>query len=258
MRYLNTAPLIAGLLPAAQHPEVELRLETPSVCAQEVAAGRAHLGLNPVMEIFRQGWSSFFDTGIACRGPVRSILVISRRPFQQIRSLAVDTGSRTSVQLSRIILTRRFGVDPVLLPMAPALEPMLEAADAALLIGDAALAVDPAEINHPSLDLGAEWIDLTGLPMVFALWSGPPANCTPPLRRLLLQSAHTGLAQLDAIIARESALRGFPEWLVHQYLTRHIHFLLDNIDKEGLERFRQLSGELPAPRFDTTLESLAR
>jgi predicted solute-binding protein len=252
--YLNTAPLIHGLLQDAWSGAVDLRLETPAVCADEVASGRAHIGLNPVIEIARFGWDSFPETGVACRGPVRSILLFARKSFSSLRTLAVDTGSRTSVQLSRIVLAQRFGIDPLLVPRRPNLDTMLEVADAALLIGDAALAVDPAETPYPWLDLGEVWVEMTGKPMVFALWSGPAENCRPELGARLAASARSGLAKLDAIIAHESAARGFPEWLVQQYLTRHIHFLLDDLDHDGLRHFWKLAAALPPALYESPRE----
>ena len=72
-----------------------MRFELPSVCADQVARGEADIGILPVMEMARQKLEYFPGTGIACRGPVRSILLISRVPFAQIRTLAADAGSRT-------------------------------------------------------------------------------------------------------------------------------------------------------------------
>src|SRR5207248_359598 len=104
----------------------------------------------------------------ACRGPVRSILLIAKCPAPEIRTLAADTSSRTSVELARVILSRRYGAMPVRIPHAPDLPAMLRAADAALIIGDPALALDPAHLPYRVYDLGAEWVEMTGLPMVFA------------------------------------------------------------------------------------------
>src|SRR5207244_12024181 len=123
-------------------------------------------------EMARQRLEYFPGTGIACHGPVRSILLISKVPFRDIRTLATDSGSRTSAMLSQVILAERFGVRPKVFSHTAALEDMLAKADAALLIGDAALRVDPATLPYETLDLGAEWVAMTGMPMVFAVWAG--------------------------------------------------------------------------------------
>jgi predicted solute-binding protein len=137
-----------------------------------VAEGVADVGLVPVFEVDRLGLAWFPSLGIASRGAVRSILLISKVHPKKIKTLAADSGSRTSVQLARIILAERHGCLPELTTAAPIIDTMLESADAALLIGDAALSVDPVECGLTCLDLGEEWTDLTGLPMVFAVWAG--------------------------------------------------------------------------------------
>ena len=93
----------------------------------------------------RQRLEYFRGTGIACHGPVRSILLISKVPLRDIRTLATDSGSRTSVMLARVILAEKYGVEPKLISRVADLSTMLGEADAALLIGDAALRVDPAK-----------------------------------------------------------------------------------------------------------------
>src|ERR1051326_3866772 len=136
----------------------DLRFALPSECADQLARGEADIGIVPVIEMARQGLDYFPGTGIACHGPVRSILLISKVPFREIRTLATDSGSRTSVMLTRIILAERFGVQPRLISRPADLAPMLGEADAALLIGDPALRVDPNSLPFQVLDLGLEWL----------------------------------------------------------------------------------------------------
>ncbi len=126
----------------------------------------------PSFELTRQDLEIIPGTGIACHGPVRSILLVSSRPAAQIRTLALDSSSRTSVELVRVILEHRYWVVPQTVSHAPDLEAMLRVADAALLIGDPALRLDPAALPWHVYDLGAEWVEMTGLPMVFAVWAG--------------------------------------------------------------------------------------
>jgi predicted solute-binding protein len=202
------------------------------------------VGLVPVIEMHRHGLEIVSDACIACRGEVRSIYLIAGRPMEEVRTLAVDLGSRTSVQLARIILWKRYGVRPELVTMEPDLPRMLTEADAALLIGDAALAIDPSEIDMPCLDLGREWAEMTGLPMVFAVWAGHGAGAWPELAGILEGSRQYGLGELDAIIETEAERRGFGPGLVHQYLTRNVWFHLGPEEKQGLELYLNLVREL--------------
>ena len=109
--YQNTVPLVWGLLHKPElQPVFDLRFAVPSRCADELRSGEADLGIVPVIEMARQKLAYFPELGISSMGPVRSILLISKVPFREIQTLATDSGSRTSVMLSRIILAEKFGV----------------------------------------------------------------------------------------------------------------------------------------------------
>lgn len=236
--YLNTVPLVWGLEHSPPLRGVfDLRYELPSVCADQVARGEADIGILPVMEMARQKLEYFPGTGIACRGPVRSILLISKVPFAQIRTLAADAGSRTSVMLARVILAERYGAEPTVFAQPADLAPMLEAADAALIIGDAALHLDPAALPFEWLDLGAEWVSMTGLPMVFAVWSGRKEMMREEYGRAFTESCRYGLGHIDEIARLQPAARGIGEAMAREYLTRHIVFELEEKDYQGMQLY---------------------
>ena len=246
--YLNTVPLVLGLERGPQRRDFRLSFCVPSECARRVESGEADLGIVPVAEIERLGLEAVPGTGIACHGAVRSILLVSKVEPRRIRTLAADSGSRTSVRLARIILRERFGAAPDSFACAPELESMLSRADAALLIGDAALHVDPANLPYTCLDLGAEWLSLTGLPMVFALWAGRPEQVRrwdqAALERSFSGSLNFGLAHLDEIIDKEASQRELSPALVREYLIRRIVFQVGARELEGLSMFRKLSAML--------------
>jgi predicted solute-binding protein len=230
------------MLKGPQRPLVDLTFEIPAVCADIVEAGRADLGLVPVAEIARQSLEIVPGVGISCRGPVRSILLISRVPPGQIQRLSVDSSSRTSTQLARIILRERYGATPFLLRRPPNLETMLEDADAALLIGDSALRVEPQSLPYETLDLGEEWFSLTGLPMVFAAWAGHSPLDQTKLSRILLGSYEFGLAHLDEIVDSEFEQRGVTRELAHRYVAGFIRYPLGPAEHQGLDAFLSLAG----------------
>lgn len=233
-----------------QRGDFDLQFCVPSECARRVESGAADLGIVPVAEMARQGLLAVPGTGIACRGAVRSILLVSRVAPGRIQTLACDTGSRTSVRLARVILAERFGATPDTFEQEPALESMLARADAALVIGDAALAIDPAALPaaYQCLDLGEEWWTLTGLPMVFALWAGQPHRVSrwnqDGLARSFQGSLDWGLAHIDEIAASQSATPGFSAALVREYLTRYIVFRIGAAEEAGLAEFLRLSSQL--------------
>jgi predicted solute-binding protein len=241
VNFLNTTPLVWGMLHGAQQGRFDLSFHLPSTCADQIATGAADIGIVPSFELTRQDLEVIPGTGIACHGPVRSILLVSSRPASEIRSLAADSSSRTSVELARIVLERRYGATPAIVSHPPDLDAMLGIADAALIIGDPALHLDLADLPGHTYDLGAQWHDLTGLPMVFAVWAGRRSAVTPEVAEAFRDSCRFGRDRIEEIVAFESPRRGFPPSLVREYLTRHIVHELGPLEYEGMEQFLKLA-----------------
>jgi chorismate dehydratase len=169
VNYLNSKPLIEGL-PELLAPVADLRLDYPSRLADDLTQGRLDVALIPSIEYFRgQNYEVISDACVAAHGPVLSVKLYSRVPWGQIRSLALDEGSRTSATLARIMLAERHGVFPKLQPLPLDYRTQDSDADAILLIGDRAI-LPPAEKFPETWDLGEEWFEWTGLPFVFAMW----------------------------------------------------------------------------------------
>jgi chorismate dehydratase len=229
------------MLHGPQKGMFDLDFQVPAGCAEEVESGAADIGIIPAFELTRLDLEIIRGTGIACRGPVRSILLVSSRPVTGIRTLAVDSSSRTSVQLARVLLEKRFGVSPALISRPPELETMLRVADAALVIGDPALRIDPALLPYHVYDLGAEWVEMTGLPMVFAVWAGRREAVTTQVAAAFQESWEYGRSRMDEIVTQESARREFPRELVREYLTHHIVHELGPREYEGMELFLRMA-----------------
>jgi predicted solute-binding protein len=251
--YLNTAPLVWGMQHGEQRGLFDLSFAIPAECADRLESRLADIGIVPAVELNRQKLEIIRGAGIACHGPVRSIFLISKVPYGEIRRLAADSTSRTSVALSRVILARKYGVRPEVRSHAPHLPSMLETADAALIIGDAALALDPADLPFQVLDLGEEWVRMTGLPMVFAVWAAraefPKQDPTP-----FLDSMRFGLAHIDDIARSEHAKLGISEDLARSYLKNNIVFELGEREYAGLSAFLQYASELGASTLGQTVE----
>jgi predicted solute-binding protein len=241
------------MLHGPQQGLFDLIFRVPSECADLVSAGDADIGIIPTFELTRQNLAVVPGSGIASRGAVRSILLISKCPAEEIRSLAADTSSRTSVALARIVLTRKFGGSPRLLSAAPDLNSMLATSDAALIIGDPALRIDPSALPFHVYDLGQEWTAWTGLPMVFAVWAGRTEVITREVIAAFQQSAGYGQAHLEEIVRTESVARGFPSDLVRRYLTRHITCDVGEEEQAGMELFLSY-----ARQFEETGSSLVQ
>jgi chorismate dehydratase len=235
------------MLHGPQRERVDLSFSIPSVCAQELEQGKIELGLVPVAEAVRQDLEIVPGVGISCFGAVRSILLFSRVPWRNVRTLAADLSSRTSVQLARVILRECFGAEPEVHQYPPDLERMLAAADAALVIGDPALRIEPGEQPYNWLDLGEEWRKLTNLPMVFAAWAGKHGLDIGDIESVTTGSYQFGKPRINEIVEQEWQRRGISKELATKYLTHYIRYELGAQEQQGLETFIELARLAPTP-----------
>jgi len=234
--YLNVRPLVYGL---ERHPDrVSLRFDVPAVCAELLAAGGIDLGMVPsITHLDRPADRIVPDVCIGSEGAVTSVALFSRVPLREVRSLALDTSSRTSVVLTRILCARRFAIAPTFVPHPPDLGAMLAKADAALLIGDPALFLDPVTYEVSKTDLGVEWTAMTGLPFVWAFWAGRPDAADAETVSLLQQAAEAGMRHSDEIADAYCVSRPERRALARSYLRDHLRFRLDGRAMAGLETY---------------------
>ena len=283
--YLNARPLVYGLDVSTRF---DLRYDVPSECARLLHEGAIDVGLIPSIEYLRGGvYRIAPDLAIASRGPVDSVAIYTTRPIADVRSIALDTSSRTSVALVSVLCARRFRIRPALESRGPDLADMLGHCDAALLIGDNALLLDhenwtsarqlapssnvrdrlapSPDVRDPlspspqphlkKIDLGEAWSSMTGLPFVWAFWAGRPEALNDDDVRALGRARDAGVACSDAI-AREY----FPNSPAHQavgaaYLRDNIKYHLGEDERAALELFYRYAVEagvvdrVLAPRF---------
>lgn len=253
--FLNTVPLVWGMLRGEERGAVGLSFSVPSECSDRIAEGAADAGLVPVVEVQRQRLDVIGDFGIACHGAVRSILLVSKVPPARIRTLAADSNSRTTVMLARILLAEVHGAEPEFYAMKPELATMLGSCDAALLIGDSALHVDPAVLPFETLDLGAVWNAWTGLPMVFAVWAGHASRLKIDLAAIFERSYRFGAASIDEIVESEAPARGIDPEMAKRYLTGNIVFELGRRDRLGMESYLKLARHYEGRRAKARMET---
>ncbi len=251
--YVNSTPLVWGLLQGPQRGLFDLEFALPSACADRLRNGETDVGLAPIIELARQPDLSVVPgIGVGCKGRVRSILLVSKMPFGDVETLAADTGSRTSVVLAQVLAAHLHGTRPRVVDRPPRLDDMLELADAALIIGDSALRIDPAMQswrNQPVhvYDLGLCWEEMTGLPMVFAVWASrplPPQLRAESVVTALQESAAFGGRRIEAIAAWESARHGLPEAMIREYLTRYVRFGLGAAARRAMRLYLKLAADL--------------
>lgn len=230
----------------------DISYTVPSLCARALAEGTADIGIIPAAAYTQiPGLLVLPDVAIASRRAVRSILVISKTPIENVRSVALDTSSMTSVALTKVVFEKWLGGGRTFTAMAPDLDQMLSACDAGLLIGDPALQVDRR--RYHTLDLAEEWIRYTGKPFVFAFWAVRSdalreADPALDLAAVFRDSRDHGLApgSLDHIARQWAPRLELTEDDVRAYLTENIHYTLDAGCLEGLQLFYRYAAELGA------------
>jgi chorismate dehydratase len=237
--YLNAKPLIVALAKLAPH--VEIVIDFPSRLADALGAGELDVAMIPSIEYARQSDCTIVsDACIACDGPVRSVKLYSRVPVEQIRSLALDEGSRTSAALARILLKEQFGLNPAicLLPLGASVDDVW--ADALVLIGDRGMLPAGGEFSFV-WDLGEQWSAWTELPFVFAMWIARPGVDLQGLQHVLSAARDEGLTRLEEIAHCEAPLLGISEEDCLSYLRDHLKFRLGERQRRALQMFYTLA-----------------
>ncbi len=240
--YLNARPLVYGL---ERSPRFSIRFDVPARCAELLHERAVDVGLIPSIEYLRGDYRIVPDLAIRSRGPVASVALFTNRPIADVRSIALDTSSRTSVALVRVLCARVFGIQPAFEGRGPDLDDMLSRADAALIIGDSALIL-PATARHhgvEKIDLGEVWTKATGLPFVWAFWAGRPGALDPADIGALQDARDRGVERPEEIA--RTYFSGSPEHeaIGARYLRDNIQHFLGADERAGLEHFYRYAAE---------------
>ncbi|MGA9567798.1 MAG: menaquinone biosynthesis protein [Candidatus Korobacteraceae bacterium] len=250
--FLNTAPLMWDFEHADAAKDFDISYTIPSECASALAEGKADIGIIPAVTYAQiPGLVILPNIAIAARDNVRSILLISKKPIEDVKTVATDTSSRTSVALTQVLFAKFLGGHRKFEPHPPNLKEMLKRNDAALLIGDSALQISLHDSPYHVYDLGHDWKRLTGKPFVFAFWAVrlDALNRQPKGMNLIstFQESrdHGLLPENIATLAAEWSLKlGLTETEVTTYLTENIHYYLDRENHAGLDLFLNYAYEV--------------
>ena len=249
--FLNTAPLMWDFEHGDAARDFAIEYTIPSACAAALAANQADIGIIPAVTYAEiPGLVILPNIAIAAKDFVRSILLVSKKPIEQVGTVATDTSSRTSVALLQVLFAKFYGGHRQLTPHAPQLDVMLRGHDAALLIGDAALEITVGK-EYFVYDLAHLWHERTGQPFVFAIWamrldSLDRAPRDLDLVKVFQQSRDHGLeaANLHIIAQQWSSKLRLSEADILAYLTENVHYYLDRQNHAGLQLFLRYSQEI--------------
>jgi chorismate dehydratase len=265
VEYLNTAPLVWGFTDGPLAGKYDLSFTVPSQCAESLRRGDADIAIIPSIEYQRiDGTVALPGMAIASKRQVRSLLVVSKRPIDMAKRIALDTSSRATVGLVRLLAREYWRIQPKFVDAAPDAPKMLEDADAALVIGDPALRIslkmealnskkpgasddccqgDPDDMPVPGFetifvyDIVHQWREMTGLPAVLAMWVGRPESITPEVVADFQESKRYGIEHVREISEAASIKLDLPPRALERYLTENINFDLDEENLAGLKLY---------------------
>jgi predicted solute-binding protein len=269
VQYLNTAPLVWGFTNGPLQGNYDLSFTVPSQCAEDLRTGQADIAIIPAIEYQRiDDLVILPDMAIASKKQVRSLLIVSKKPIEEVKSLALDRSSRSTQALTRILCAEKWKIAPRFFEASPDLAEMLDEADAALLIGDPALRISlgiekdsqigaEGQTICPAATLGitssemlyvydvvSDWQSLTGLPAVLAVWAARRDVATPEVTADFLASRDFGLSHIAEISHDASFKLELQAQAIEAYLRRNIDFSLDTENRRGLDLYYQHAARL--------------
>lgn len=248
--YLNTKPLLYGLLQSEIANQIDLSLNIPSVCAQKLISKEADLGLVPVAILPELKTPHIVsDFCIGTDGAVATVCIYSHCPIEELDTIYLDYHSRTSVELTKILLKNYWKIQPNLIHAKPGYETNINGKTGALIIGDRAMGLD--KVYPFCYDLGQAWRDYCGLPFVFALWisNKPLDEAFIKAFNSALQSGITGIPQLSFLIPSPN-----PDFDLHNYFANHISYHFDSQKKTALTRFLTEMNHVIQPTLKESLQ----
>jgi chorismate dehydratase len=258
---LNTRPLVFGLEQGLAEERIDLSYDVPARLADRMLQNELEIALMPVIELAKMPDLEVVPgLAIGTNGPSRSVLLISKKPIDEVQSIALDLESRTSNALVQVLADRVWKIQPSWVRGKQSLDDALRDCDAAVQIGDKALFIDPPS-GTVVYDLGGVWTAATSKPFVFAAWFVRPGKLDREIYEALHESRRRGSAALQ-LIAEDYCWGGstYPQ-LSHDYLKQNIRFRLGSAEVDAMRDFYRsaaaigLIDEAPEPKLALTRQT---
>jgi len=268
VEYLNTAPLVWGFTEGPLMGKYDLSFTVPSQCAEALRRGDVDVAIIPAIEYQRMdNLVALPGMAVAAKGEVRSILVVAKKPIDMAKRIALDTSSRSSAALVKLLAEGYWRIQPEWVEADPDPTEMLNQADAALVIGDPALRIslkmealaakpvrentgdgqccqgDPEDMPVPGFetlfvyDVAHQWREMTGKPCVLAIWAGHRDAVTPEVLADFQASKQYGLERIREISEAASIKLDLPPRALECYLADNIDYNLDEENLAGLRLY---------------------
>lgn len=266
IQFLNCLPIYWGLVKSGLLLDMDLVKDTPDQLSQALVAGDLDIGPISLVEFLRHADQLVVlpQLAVGSDGPVMSCNLVSQVPLDQLdgEPVALGSTSRTTVELARLVLAERYGVTPRYLVCPPDLGQMMQEASAAVLIGDPALRATLYDADRFGLDvhdMGLAWRELTGLPMVFAVWAvrreflAAHPELVREVHAGFLRSRDLSLAEVDKVAEQAARWEAFDASELRRYFTT-LDFSLGERQLAGIAEFARRVGPRagfdPAPKVE--------
>ena len=271
VEFLNTAPLVWGFTDGPLTGKYDLSFAVPSQCAEALKRGDVDVAIIPAIEYQRIDNAVVLPgMAVAADGEVRSLLVVSKKPIDRAKRIALDTSSRATAALVKMLAPGHWGIHPEFVDAAPDPSEMLQNADAALIIGDPALRIaikmdqlsnkvpseerccqgDPDEMPVQGFetiflyDVAQQWREMTGKPCVLAIWVGRKEAITPEVIADFQASKEYGVSRVREIAEAASIKLDLPIPELERYLTENVRFDLEDDNLAGLRLYFEKAAQL--------------
>ena len=240
--YLNTAPFVYGLQKSKTDSIIDLTLDNPAECARKLMENEVDVALTPIFALIdKPDFKIITNYCIGTNGIVRTVELLSNGNFDDIKTVYLDTHSKTSINLVKILAEYFWKKRFEWKPLNPTSKPLDFKEDEAILaIGDKVFGFEPH--FKTNIDLASEWLKFTGLPMVFAVWA-TGINTEPSFLETLNSALKFGIQNID-----KSITPYVNERISHKeayiYLTQNISYEFDNQKKEALSLYWEYARKL--------------
>ncbi len=239
--YLNSKPFLFGIKNSELNSQVEISLDIPSKVAAKLSYNLADVGLIPVAGLADlDTYSIVSKYCIGAVGKVKSVVLVSDVPINEIDTVLMDYQSRTSVLLAKVLAKFYWKKDFNWENTCNNFQhKSIKQKTAGVLIGDRVFEVE-GRFKY-SYDLSEVWEEFTGLPFVFAVWAANkeiPANFEDDFNRAM----KLGLENIDKVVLQEQ--KDYPDVDIASYFTDNISFELDDAKQKGMQKFLQLVQKL--------------
>ncbi len=243
--FLNAQPLLVPLRNIAEEANLKLVVDVPAQLAKMLESGRLDLAMIPTVEYLKEADRyRLMDVCIASRKRVATVLLISKVPVQEIKTLALDERSRTSVALLKILFAKDLNPNVAYVSSPPDPAAMLKTHDAALVIGDQNFSLPTLAKGTEVYDLSEEWFQKTGKTFVHAVLAVREGVALEKSVCDAIQSARrAGLSSLVSIASDFAASRGLDSRVCEDYLQNKIIYDLGKEELEGMTLFQELCYE---------------